>query len=146
MATRQPTGCNLIAATLISAKDETIATLREQLEAERNAHAEARRLLLEALMKIPSAIEAPQEEATEAAETVEEQQGRGQPPSDAPGAPEGVQRPWRSLWRRTGPLAPRCLVSSSDGTPTGTANPLSLPSICISLTVRSSGFVGVVGT
>jgi len=63
---------------LISAKDETIATLREQLEAERNAHAEARRLLLEALTKIPSAIEAPQE-ATEAAETVEEEQGRGWP-------------------------------------------------------------------
>ena len=61
-------------AALISAKDETIATLREQLEAERNAHAEARRLLLEALTKIPSAIEAPQE-ATEAAETVEEEAG-----------------------------------------------------------------------
>src|SRR5215213_1533563 len=46
---------------LISAKDETIATLREQLESERQAHAEARRLLLEALTKIPAAIEAPSE-------------------------------------------------------------------------------------
>jgi hypothetical protein len=47
--------------TLTSVKDETIAMLREQLEAERQAHAEARRLLLSALEKIPSAIEAPSE-------------------------------------------------------------------------------------
>jgi hypothetical protein len=80
---------------LISAKDETIATLREQLQAERQAHAEARRIIAGLVERIP-AIEAPQE-ATEAAETVEEQQGRGEPYSDAPGAPEAVQRPW---WRR----------------------------------------------
>ena len=55
---------------LISAKDETIATLREQLQAERQAHAEARRLLAAALERIP-AIEAPQE-ASESPETVEE--------------------------------------------------------------------------
>ena len=83
-------------ATLISAKDETIATLREQLEAERNAHAEARRLLLEALTKIPSAIEAPPE-PRESPETAEEQQGRDAPHSATVGAQEGVQRPW---WRR----------------------------------------------
>jgi hypothetical protein len=80
---------------LISAKDETIATLREQLQAERQAHAEARRIIAGLVERIP-AIEASQE-ATEAAETVEEQQGRGEPYSDAPGAPEAVQRPW---WRR----------------------------------------------
>jgi hypothetical protein len=84
-------------AALISAKDETIATLRDQLEAERQAHAEARRLIMAALERIPPQLEAPQE-ATEAAETVEEQQGRGEPYSDAPGAPEAVQR--RSWWRR----------------------------------------------
>ena len=55
---------------LISAKDETISTLREQLQAERQAHAEARRLLAAALERIP-AIEAPQE-PPEDAETVEE--------------------------------------------------------------------------
>ena len=66
-----------------------------QLEAERQAHAEARRLLA-ALERIP-AIEAPQE-TSEAAETVDEQQGRGHKPhSDAPGVPDAVQRPW---WRR----------------------------------------------
>jgi hypothetical protein len=36
------------------------ATLREQLEAERQGHAEARRLLLRALERIPPAIEAPE--------------------------------------------------------------------------------------
>jgi excisionase family DNA binding protein len=55
---------------LISAKDETISTLREQLQAERQAHAEARRLLAAALERIP-AIEAPQE-PPEDAETVED--------------------------------------------------------------------------
>jgi hypothetical protein len=62
---------------LISAKDETIATLREQLQAERQAHSEARRLLAAALERIP-AIEAPQE-ASEDAETVEEAPDRAEP-------------------------------------------------------------------
>jgi hypothetical protein len=48
-------------AALISAKDETIATLRDQLEAERQAHAEARRLLMAALERIPPQLEAPSE-------------------------------------------------------------------------------------
>jgi excisionase family DNA binding protein len=76
---------------LMSAKDETIATLREQLAAERRAHAEARRIIARLLERIP-AIEAPSE-----------------PPSDAPGSsetpsaqPEGV-RP-RSREERRKPL------------------------------------------
>ena len=36
-------------------------------------------------------------EPRESPQTAEEQQGRGQPHPDAPGAPQGVQRPW---WRR----------------------------------------------
>ncbi len=79
---------------LISAKDETIATLRDQLEAERQAHAEARRLLMAALERIPPAIEAPRESSETAAE----------PHSYAPGAQEAAQRPrggpLRSLRRR----------------------------------------------
>jgi len=55
---------------LLGAKDETIATLREQLQAERQAHAEARRIIAGLVERIP-AIEAPQE-ASEDAETVEE--------------------------------------------------------------------------
>jgi hypothetical protein len=67
-----------------------------QLEAERQAHAEGRRLLAAALERIP-AIEAPQELA-EAAETFRaEPEGATEPRSDAPGAQEGARRPW---WRR----------------------------------------------
>ena len=50
---------------LISEMREHIEDLRAQLEAERQAHAEARRLLLSALEKIPPAIEAPSREARE---------------------------------------------------------------------------------
>ena len=60
---------------LISAKDETIAMLREQLEAERLAHAESRRLVLSALEKIPLAIE-PFPKPRESSETPEEEYER----------------------------------------------------------------------
>jgi hypothetical protein len=62
-------------AALISAKDETIANLRDQLEAERQAHAEARRIIAGLGERIP-AIEASQE-VPESPEAGEEQQGRG---------------------------------------------------------------------
>jgi hypothetical protein len=82
-------------AALISEMRAHNATLQAQLEAERNAHAEARRLLLEALTKIPAAIEAPQE-APESPETVEEEPERTARPATG-GAQEGARRPW---WRR----------------------------------------------
>src|SRR5215203_6360649 len=63
---------------LISAKDETIATLRDQLEAERQAHAEARRLLMAALERIPPQIEAPSE-ARESPEPAAEKPERAAP-------------------------------------------------------------------
>src|SRR5215213_6187996 len=68
-----------------------------QLEAERQAHAEARRLLMAALERIPPQIEAPQE-ARESPQTVEEGLERAEPRSDASGAQEGMQP--RSWWRR----------------------------------------------
>ena len=75
---------------------ELIATLQEQLQAERQAHAEARRIIAGLVERIP-AIEAPQE-ASEASETVEEKQGRGEPHSTTVESQEGTQRrPW---WRR----------------------------------------------
>jgi hypothetical protein len=74
---------------------EQVAYLREQLQAERQAHAEARRIIAGLVERIP-AIEAPQE-APEAAGAAEEQQGRGQPHSTTGEAQEGAQRPW---WRR----------------------------------------------
>jgi hypothetical protein len=141
-------------AALISEMRAHNATLQAQLEAERQAHAEARRLLMAALERIPPQLEAPQEarestqtveqeqeldterarremaestmregmdeerrrreeaererddlrrdlygrrEARESPETVEEQQGRGEPHSATGGAREGVRRPF---WRR----------------------------------------------
>jgi predicted type IV restriction endonuclease len=76
---------------LISAKDETIATLRDQLEAERQAHAEARRLLMAALERIP-----PQLEASESSEGPT-------PTSASTEAPEGPEdetsRRWWEFWR-----------------------------------------------
>jgi hypothetical protein len=56
-------------------------TLREQLEAERQAHAEARRIIAGLMERIP-AIKAPQE-SSEAAETVEEEPEREDPQPDA---------------------------------------------------------------
>jgi len=77
---------------LISSKDETIGVLREQLEAERRAHAEARRLLAAALERIP--LEAPAEPPESPAEAAE-------PRPSTTGSPE-AERPaeTRSWWRR----------------------------------------------
>jgi predicted ArsR family transcriptional regulator len=71
--------------------------LRTQLEAERQAHSEARRLLAAALERIPPQLEAPSQEPAESPEKAEdEQQGRGPAPSVSD-AQEGTERPW---WRR----------------------------------------------
>jgi flagellar motility protein MotE (MotC chaperone) len=74
---------------------ELIATLREQRQAERQAHAEARRIIAGLVERIP-AIEAPQE-ASEATETVEEEPDRAEPRPVTVESQESVQRPW---WRR----------------------------------------------
>ena len=67
-----------------------------QLEAERQAHAEARRIIAGLVERIP-AIEAPSD-VPESSETVDEQQGRGHDARfDALGPQDGVRRPW---WRR----------------------------------------------
>ncbi len=73
---------------------ELIAALREQLQAERQAHAEARRLLLAALERIP-AIEAPSSpEKRESDLTASPGPERGTTPGDRE---RPAQRPW---WRR----------------------------------------------
>jgi len=82
---------------LISAKDETIATLKEQLEAERQAHAEARRIIAGLVERIPPAIEPPRE-APGAPETAAEGSEGTEPRSATGGAQEAAEsRPW---WRR----------------------------------------------
>ena len=75
---------------------ELIATLQEQLQAERQAHAEARRLLAAALERIPQ-LEAPREQP-ESPQTVEDEPGGTSPRPDASGPQTGAERrPW---WRR----------------------------------------------
>ena len=81
---------------LISAKDETIAALRDQLEAERQAHAEARRLLMAALERIPPQIEAPSDERESPQPARKEPEGAEPHPATVE-SQESVQRPW---WRR----------------------------------------------
>jgi len=84
---------------LISAKDETIATLRDQLEAERQAHSEARRIIAGLVERLPPQLEAP----SQGSESPVTDPGRG--PAHTPTEPaagthseaEGAQRPW---WRR----------------------------------------------
>jgi hypothetical protein len=74
---------------------ELIATLRDQLEAERQAHAEARRLLMAALERIPPQLEAPSE-ARESPETPSGASPNTQA-SPEPETPTEAARPW---WRR----------------------------------------------
>ena len=81
---------------LISEMRGRIEDLRDQLEAERQGHAEARRLLMAALERIPPALEAPGD-----AETVEETPEGAEPRSATGGAQEAAQGgERRSWWRR----------------------------------------------
>jgi hypothetical protein len=80
---------------LISAKDETIAALREQLQQANERDRENRRIIAALTSRIP-AIEAPQE-ARESPETVVEEPERAEPRPASGEAQEGVKRPW---WRR----------------------------------------------
>ncbi len=81
---------------LIDALGGQVEDLREQLHAERQAHAEARRIIAGLVERIP-AIEAPSD-APGSPETAERGPERDQPRPDAPGPQEGTdRRPW---WRR----------------------------------------------
>ena len=88
---------------LISAKDETIRVLSEQLESEREARRRADTIIAQltqanaALASRVPELEAPQEQPG-TSETVEEEPERAEPRSDAPGPERPAQpRPW---WRR----------------------------------------------
>jgi hypothetical protein len=73
-----------------------VAVLREQLAAERQAHAEARRIIAGLVERIPPQLEAPTE-PRESPETVEEEPQRAEPRLATEGDQEGIRRPW---WRR----------------------------------------------
>lgn len=77
------------ASALVKAKDETIELLRQQLEQEREANRENRRLLAAALERIPE-LTAPEEarpetapEATRGPEAASESAGRGNTPPES---------------------------------------------------------------
>src|SRR5215210_6470468 len=76
--------------TLTSELRDRLRYVEGQLEAERQAHAEARRLLMAALERILPQIEAPSE-ARESPETVEQEQERAEPRPASGGAQEGVR-------------------------------------------------------
>jgi hypothetical protein len=87
--------------------DELIATLREQLAAERDANRENRRIIAALTSRIPE-LEAPSDERG-ASETAGEQQGRVEPRSATGEAQEAAEQPLGrrgsgtargSLWRR----------------------------------------------
>lgn len=86
---------------LISAKDETIRVLSEQLEAEREARRRADTIIAQltqanaALAARVPELEAPQEQPPEDAETVEKEPARAEGFQGA--QEEGARRPW---WRR----------------------------------------------
>src|SRR5215208_5485682 len=81
---------------LISEMRERISSLERQLEAERQANSEHRRLLMAALERIPPQLEAPPE-ARESPQAVEEEPERAGPHSATGEAEEGARRPW---WHR----------------------------------------------
>jgi hypothetical protein len=78
--------------TLTSELRDRLRYVEGQLEAERLAHAEARRLLMAALERIP-----PQLEASEAPEPRESPETDAAPRPGTPGPSEAETRPW---WRR----------------------------------------------
>jgi len=86
------------AGALISEMRGRIEDLREQLEAERQAHAEARRIIAGLVERIPPALEVPSD-GRESPETIERAPDRAEETHSATGgAQEGARRrPW---WRR----------------------------------------------
>jgi predicted transcriptional regulator len=93
--TEQPTDRPDEPNALISQMQGRIDSLERQLEEAAERDRENRRIIVALTSRIP-AIEAPQE-ARESPQTVDEGPERAEAPSNAPGAQEGVQRPW---WRR----------------------------------------------
>ena len=80
----------------LEAEDETIRLLQEQLQAERQAHAESRRLLAAALERLPPQLGPPRDEREAPTEATQEPEG-AESLSSTPGPQEQISRPW---WRR----------------------------------------------
>jgi hypothetical protein len=83
---------------LISEMRDRLRYVEGQLEAERQAHAEARRIIAGLVERIP-AIEAPSEPPG-GPETAEDTSGGVEPHPSTSEAQEGAQRPWWRRWFR----------------------------------------------
>jgi hypothetical protein len=81
---------------LLEAKEETIRNLREQLEAERRANEENRRLLAALIQRVPELEAAP--EPRGGPESAVEEPERAEPRPSTGGAQEGAEQV--SWWRR----------------------------------------------
>ena len=90
---------------LTSELRERLRYVEDQLSEERQAHAEARRLLMAALERIPPQLEAPRESP----ETVEEEPEGSEPRPYAGGPQEPAQRPQSGALRSLGNLRRRLL-------------------------------------
>ena len=77
---------------------ELIATLRDQLAAERQAHAEARRIIAGLVERVPPAIEAPRETPGASESATVEADSSQQPRPATGGAQEPSER--RGFWAR----------------------------------------------
>jgi hypothetical protein len=86
-------------AELVEALREQVADLREQLEAERSANRENRRLLAAALERIPPQLEAPPEDP-ESPESASETSGSTQDREESREESEEPSPERRSWWRR----------------------------------------------
>jgi hypothetical protein len=82
---------------LISQMQERITSLERQLDQEREANSEHRRLLLRALERIPPQLEVPSQ-ARESPQTDREEPERAEPRPATGGAQEGARRPWWQRW------------------------------------------------
>jgi hypothetical protein len=89
-------GLNGESDALISAEDETISVLQQQLEAEREAHREARRIIAGLVQRILE-LEAPQGSPGDPETAAEKPEVTEQTRSSTGGDREGAQRLW---WRR----------------------------------------------
>jgi hypothetical protein len=92
---------------------ELIATLREQLQAERQAHAEARRIIAGLVERVP-AIEAPPGSAPQAPDSAMEGEGRGSVPPE----PQTTEPPpgwWETLKSMLPSIAGALITATASG-------------------------------
>ena len=75
-----------------------MSQLRDEVAYLRDENRRKDEIIMQQAMTMRQLSAAQPQELTEAAETVEEEQERAEPQSDAPGTQEGVRRPWWQRW------------------------------------------------